>query len=178
LDSNGYDWLQVKVKDVLNGVPQGLQPVLNAIPFITFGPIPRPNVRGTVDPITRIVTLSPFWDDMRTSQSARSPCGQPGRGKALDLVVYHEARHAYQLSQRNLPGNDLDGDYLLDLIQLPPTDVLIDSTASRTVCDQAGGGPFSRSYLGPFLPDAFNLVSPALEMDAWRFAWLHVFIFP
>jgi hypothetical protein len=84
-------------------------------------------------------------------------------------------------------SNDEDHDRLVNTIPIGPDDIIVDATASRTVCDEFGtspsgghGAPMPLSFLGRGVFDALGDavtrvpgVAYAIEMDAHKFASQH-----
>ena len=104
-------------------------------------------------------------------------CGYP-YSKFFEGTLFHEARHAYQLSL-SLDGNDFDQDYLVQVIPIPaddsvpPKNYFKDSTDSRIVCYVSLDISGSRSYRGDVWPDSWDeldMVVAVIEMDAYVFA--------
>jgi hypothetical protein len=84
--------------------------------------------------------------------------------------VYHEGRHAYQQTLATI-GTDADQDYLIlaNLTGLPAASTIIDSTATRSVCNTTTASIVQQSYLGDGTADNPTLVIWALEKDAYDF---------
>jgi hypothetical protein len=111
-------------------------------------------------------------------------CGQ-SKARFFANVLVHEARHAYQnlmaivdlQSSDDLPdapNNDDDQDFLVDAVQQPPVDIMVDSTAFRTVCRDQDDLLLQARYLGDAAADDPSQVNFASEMDAHVFDTLHV----
>ena len=88
-------------------------------------------------------------------------------------MLLHEARHAYQASQAALPGNDADYDWLVNAITVAPTDIFLDTTTPRTVCNQAGNTTLTLGYHGDNRfdqPGSPDFAGYAWEQDAFVFS--------
>jgi hypothetical protein len=73
--------------------------------------------------------------------------------------------------------NDNDHDYLVNSIPVAPSNISVDTTASRTVCDEVKNLTSQMSFLGPNIADSYGSVANsvpgvgfAIEMDAHTFA--------
>jgi len=124
------------------------------------------------------VTCNPYYTAYRINGNGGNTCGL-ARPNALSNALYHEARHAYQGSLSALPGNDADGDWLVNNVPIAPTTGIKDTTDQRLVCNPnlgADGSTLMLAYQGDQVFDTLmapNWVWYALEMDAYVFAGSH-----
>jgi hypothetical protein len=168
-----YDWVQSRVRDIFASATGNFATVLSAVSTYT---IAAGNFGGQT-PINRAaqspIVINPYLTSMRIDGDGGNYCGTT-RKNFFTNVVLHEARHAYQGAQSFLSGNDQDGDSLVKTVGVPPTDILVDSTTVRNVCnDTTTGSIESRSYHGDSVVDQWlapDFVLYALQMDALLFA--------
>jgi hypothetical protein len=127
------------------------------------------------------VVFNPYYEMLRLDSPAGGVCGLPGASHTLTYVLYHEARHAYQFSLTTLlnsgSSNDEDRDYLVNVVPILPNDIIVDSTVTRTVCDEFSNTTMQLAFKGPGNSDAYGDVRNhvpgvgyAIEMDAHKFA--------
>ena len=108
--------------------------------------------------------------------------GVPNAGKWHFNTILHEARHCYQYFLARLPGNDVDGDWLVkDSPPIGPPGIIVDSTDLRMVW-KTGDESHDVAYKGDgHGPDKFDAretddhkgTKNATERDAAEFARIH-----
>ena len=102
-----------------------------------------------------MVTINPYYQQMRIDSDGLSECGHP-RTKFFTNSLYHESRHAYGYTVASLPGNDADQDFLpTNDIPVAPTLTLKDTGVVRNTCQPgpAGVAPlFRSSSMDPLSP--------------------------
>jgi hypothetical protein len=183
-----FDWLQTMVRDAVAKANAVVPPLRNDLAIVlsavssyktdaiaAAGNVPKNHVQKSQ------ITLNPYYTVHRIDGPGLHPCGLPTL-KSFQGALYHEARHAYQLAQASIPGNDPDGDYLVGAISvpaddsIPPGDYFLDTTNLRFVCNATadvidGAGLITLfRFLGPAISDMGPEVGYALEMDAYAFA--------
>ena len=181
-----YDWFQYRMRDIYNNAIAaggGLTTVMKTVSGYTlngaiFGGAEADGLPGQM---TSSLVFNPFYNFRYRLDSAPSAgyCGLPAPAHLLTYVYYHEARHGYQFSLMT-PANDEDGDQLVNNIPIAPSDIFIDTTATRTVCDEAKSTTQQFAFKGKNNPDAYGDVENsivgvgfAIEMDAHKFASQH-----
>jgi hypothetical protein len=173
-----YDWFQSRTKDIRERATGNLATVLAAVSGYSLNGILTGGGRsmGSWGSLTSVVEFNPFFVTFRLDSAVISYCGLPGAPHALANALYHEARHAYQFSLMNAT-NDNDHDYLVNSIPVAPSNISVDTTASRTVCDEVKNLTSQMSFLGPNIADSYGSVANsvpgvgfAIEMDAHTFA--------
>lgn len=125
-----------------------------------------------------VIHLAATCGSFRTNGASSNPCGGP-TAHGLTTMFIHEARHAYQHSlQRDVSINH-DRDRLVTRIDIPPAELILDSDASRPICNS---GVFSETFFqgdGAFDDDPPEcrtvtalvcFVTNAVEWDAYKFA--------
>lgn len=123
------------------------------------------------------IACNPYCDARRIGGDGGAVCGIP-RPNAFSISIYHEARHAYQGWLSSIPGNDVDGDLLVENIPIAPTTSFVDTTAPRLVCNSTAlpGTTLMLAYHGDTVPDSLDApdyARYAIEMDAYVFAGSH-----
>jgi hypothetical protein len=190
-DGNGllpFDWFQSRVLDIrTKATADDLKTVLATISGYTLGTgfgagAQTPGQPGS--PKSPVV-FNALFGRFRLDFAGDGPtCTLPAPTHELTNTVYHEARHAYQFSLMT-GANDEDHDRLVNANKIPiaPTNIFVDTTDSRLVCNELANPadqvqPFA--FKGPNNPDAIGAlgktngvpgVSWAIEMDAWYFAF-------
>jgi len=181
-----YDWLQTRTKDIFAGYPNDpmVQKVFSST--LKYNAAAVTNAAGTpmggqANPANpNQISINPFWNPYRASLTGIIIpfCGCIDTN-ALPTIVIHEARHTYQYAQAGLgtvgaiPNNDKDHDSLVEAIDTAPTTIFLDTTTSRTVCNEDTNQLLSMSYQGDTTPDPQPGASYATEMDAWVFSTMH-----
>jgi hypothetical protein len=170
--SGVYACVQARVMDIFTPATGDKRTVLSAISTYTIGAV---DAGGTTTGTT--VVINPYFVTHRLDSITTSIC-EKARTKAFTATVLHEARHAYQYLQSQVPGNDVDNDDLLINIPIAPISTLDDSSTFRDVCQPSavGGTILSKAYKGPTVPDTYqapDYASYAVEMDAYTFADIH-----
>lgn len=98
----------------------------------------------------------------------------PNTKNVLRMVYLHEGRHTYQASRTLVLNNDKDFDMLPAYPHsIAPTDVMVDSSTSRLVCNQETDMTLDKTYKGDSSLDSYghpDFASYAWEMDAWLFS--------
>jgi hypothetical protein len=179
--SSTYGWFQYRIKDIVKKATGDLATVLGTISGYTLD--------GTIDTGGQTngqwgvgrspVVFNPYITAFRLDSAGYSVCELPTPAHWLTFYLYHEARHGYQFFLWS-PANDEDNDYLVNSIPIAPSDVYIDTTDPRTVCDEMKNAPQKLAFKGKLNFDAFGNVKEsvpgvgfALEMDANKFASQH-----
>jgi hypothetical protein len=150
-----FDWLQHRILDIRTNSSGYLSTVLGSITSYSVSSTlsGAALTTGTVTEINPFYTVATRLD----SASGTNLCGV-SQGKDLADTVIHESRHAYQyLQATTIPGNDQDQDLLVNAIMIAPTDIFIDSTASRTVCETTNYTTLAWTYHGDSVKDSFNV---------------------
>ncbi len=183
--STTYDWFQYRIKDIVHNATGDLAKVLGKISGYTLNAALGDNVRGQVDPhlgaSQSAVVFNALYTSLRLDSYGGQTCALAGSLHDLRNTLYHEARHAYQSSLSNsVTDEDNDGLVNTGQILVAPTNIFVDTTDSRTVCDEAKGLQLSMKFKGPFNPDAWGSVMNSVpgvafarEMDAATFAIQH-----
>jgi hypothetical protein len=194
-----YDWLQSRARDIFNANPSGSGDVATVLASVSKYTTDSTLVSGRGGQAAAIyaaqtqIQINPYYTSLRVNSSdpAVLTCGN-SQADQFNVVLLHEARHAYQNTIVFLPfdgtSNDLDQDRLpLNPAKVAPTEIIQDTTAARPVCN-VGTSPFSvqsRSYQGdgsfdyfdapvlPFTYPSLGFVRYAIEMDAYTFAGTH-----
>jgi hypothetical protein len=182
-----YDWLYNRVRDIVNGAyvsgDQDLQTALSTILNYDAQAISA-NGRlkaGFLGDSKSGLTINPYFTMFRLDSPTPGRCFSSWESPhALAFTLYHEARHAYQRSLATA-ANDEDRDALVNAIRVSPSDIFIDTTVPRLVCDEYKNSTLPFTFKGPGAFDALGDeqnsipgVVFALEMDAHLFAYLHV----
>ena len=171
-----YDWVKSKTFDIARYATTEVSTVINSIGSYSISNIPNPGYH-----LDYVVTLNPFFPDMRADLREVTLCGTT-MTKYFKNIYLHEARHAYQLRQSKIPGRDGDNDTLVTMIDIAPTNIFLDSTTPRNVCNDLLGTPAGGtivpnwSYHGDSVFDsdlAPDWAVYAREMDAVIFAQTH-----
>ena len=177
-----YYWVQARVKDLFDAVNKppvspDLATVLATVNSYTTKAIETAGSTPVNHAAHSPITINPFYTQLRLNTSAYTACGFVTQ-KAFAGVIFHEARHAYQLAQASLPGNDVDQDYLVNVISIaaddsvPPKNYFVDTVAARSTCNAAGDLVVPGVYHGDNVFDALSnppYASYALEMDTYAF---------
>jgi hypothetical protein len=176
--STTYDWFQTRARDVFNAATGDVRTVLNAVSTYalvastTSGVACQTHwVRGPQSPVVCV----PYYTQLRLDSATNTICGN-ARAKFLTGSIYHEGRHAYQASLAALPGNDSDGDFLVNNIPIAPNSVFLDTATVRNVCNAAANLIVAIAYHGDTVfdqPGTPDFASFAWEMDAYQFAANH-----
>ena len=180
-----YDWVQKRAKDIDDNGNTDVKAVRDAIVSYSIAAESDPRVAGHTQ--GGVVSIDPYRNGSPISRLDSIFSGNCGTVALKDFtaVFLHEARHAYQYKLINTPGNNADSDTLPKSVSIAPTDILVDSTTPRTVCDQFAGTTHTRVYKGDSIPDAFNVdatapnnpnvgwASYAWEMDSWVFSGIY-----
>jgi hypothetical protein len=179
-----YDWVEARARDIYATAGGAVLDALFSVDGYTLiasgnaGNTPR--VHSAPTPIQ----INPHFLQSRLDSPSSAVCGQ-SKARFFANVLVHEARHAYQnlmaivdlQSSDDLPdapNNDDDQDFLVDAVQQPPVDIMVDSTAFRTVCRDQDDLLLQARYLGDAAADDPSQVNFASEMDAHVFDTLHV----
>jgi hypothetical protein len=183
IDDHAYDsvpdWVQTKSRDVFANATGDASDVLSTIAYYTIRDLGA-DVEGQLDSSTPSsqsnILINPFNVEMRLDAELTSACGHLS-GNTFTRTVLHEGRHAYQFALASIPGNDNDGDLLVNNVPIAPTNVIVDSTDARDVCNVTAGFTIeSRSYHGDSVRDSFSApdyAQFAIEKDAYDFASNH-----
>jgi hypothetical protein len=174
-----FDWMEHMILDIRNGArgDTNYSTVLNSMTSYNIGFNPYDALtNGTV------TTFNPYnyvFTRLNTAVPGAVNCGLT-QGKDLTNTLAHESRHAYQDVEANIPGNDKDGDFLVENIPIAPTTIFLDTTDVRQVCETTGFNVTSKAYKGDngganskdqyLAPD---FASWAIEYDAFLFASMH-----
>jgi len=171
-----YDWFQARSRDIFNSATGDTATVLHAISSYTIAALSSGGQTTLQRTAQTSVIFNPYFVQSRLNSLSDSPCGNP-RTKYFTNSHLHEGRHAYQGSQAAISGNDADLDWMVKTVSISPTNILVDSTAARTVCNVEGGYTTeTRSYHGDTVFDTFSspdYVGHATEQDAEVFATNH-----
>ena len=135
------------------------------------------------DPVSGQETwFNPFCGGMRDNGKVELRCVAFDSGATKNIII-HEARHRYQAYIGNLflgfdddtftgelerPDNDDDGDRLMDVVPIAPTDIITDTTFEHDVC-LASGKKDTRVFHGDRARDDKDDSEAANEWDAIRF---------
>jgi hypothetical protein len=177
-----FDWFQYRVKDIFDRASPDLRTVLAKIRTYSltnaFGNLAQtPGTWGNAD---SPVQFNPYFRETRIDSVQTGLCGLPDTPRGFTNTVYHEARHAYQFALTAVTNNDEDNDYLVNNVSISPTDLIVDSTASRAVCNPYTGSVLQFVFKGRGNFDDYGDllnnrpgVSYANEMDAAKFASQH-----
>jgi hypothetical protein len=193
--------MEMRVMDIFakaNSDPQLLQ-VLNTVSQYKIGTTAGGRtILGYADlhhAATGFIAINPYFTAVRLDTAGQITCGHVDT-KTLTNTLYHEARHTYQGALSAMPdalgtvnGNDVDQDYLVNNVPVPPTTILLDSATIRNVCnefDGINGNSQPATYKGDSIADPYgtlpdgtldvhhcpecNYVWYALEEDAHAFA--------
>jgi hypothetical protein len=172
-----YDWFQTRARDLFAAATGDLKTVLNAVSSYsvsgaqTDGMCVTNWVRGPQSPFV----CNPYYLYLRLDSASGSVCGNASQNSFANSI-YHEARHAYQASLAALPGNDVDGDFLVNNIPVAPTTIFLDTPTLRSVCNESDDIILVLGYWGDNrfdYPGSPDFASYAWEMDAWTFAASH-----
>jgi uncharacterized repeat protein (TIGR01451 family) len=181
-----YDWLQSRTNDIFANLYTN-DPMVQKVFSSTLlynaaavtSPAGTPIGGQTVPAHPNQISINPFWNPYRANLTSIDLfCGCIDTN-ALPTIVIHEARHTYQYAQAGLgavgaiPNNDKDHDSLVEAIDTAPTTIFLDTTASRTVCNEDTNQLLSMSYQGDTTPDPQPGASYATEMDAFVFSTMH-----
>jgi hypothetical protein len=167
-----YDWFQARARDIFASATGNVQTVLSAVSYYTVGAIDSEGVTNWQRASQSPIEINPFYIEHRLGSAGSTECGFSYTDGFRDTLL-HEARHAYQASQAALPGNDVDGDFLVNAISIAPTDIFLDTTTPRTVCNVDANTTVVLGYHGdgvvdqPGPPDNANY---AWEQDARAFS--------
>jgi hypothetical protein len=128
-----YDWFQTRARDVFNAAAGDLATVLASVKNYSMngalGGCQTTQMRARQSSFA----CNPYYTEKRIGGDGGVVCASP-RPNALNASIYHEARHGYQGWLSSMPGNDVDGDWLVENIPIAPTTGFVDSTAPRLVC--------------------------------------------
>jgi hypothetical protein len=136
-------------------------------------------IGGEVLPATpTVIALNPFDKYVRLDSGPTFQALTCGSfvAKTLTTNLIHEARHTYQNRQAAIPGNDKDGDGLVEAVSITPSTIFLDTTYPRPVCNEfaTSGQILADSYKGDTIPDDPVQANYAVEMDAWVFSTGHI----
>lgn len=176
-----YDWFQHRMKGIYNSSSGDLRTILDKVSGYTLdgGMSDAGKTIGSWGAQTLTVKFNPYSTLFRLDFAQTGFCGLPDYPHSLTYIYYHEARHAYQNSLDS-QTNDEDQDYLVNNISIAPSNIFIDTTDSRTVCDEMKNVTQQLAFKGKNNPDAYGDVDNsvpgvgfAIEMDAHTFASQH-----
>ena len=179
-NDNVYDWLQYRVRDIFAkyAADPDVNTVLNTIRSFDMAYFADAGAKTFWErSATSPIVINPFWRIHRLDSGSGGLCGQSSPPKGLTNSVLHEGRHAYQASLTVLTNNDVDLDFLPRSVGITPTNIVLDTTTSRTVCDQSANQLHQLSYKGDAALDQAgspDFASFAWEYDAWTFSSRHV----
>lgn len=171
-----YDWVQSMTRDVFAYATGDTATVLGAVSTYTIQAGPWGGLANWVRAAQSPIVINPYFLDDRLNNAQSVPVCGNASSKGLTNTLIHEARHAYQASRAASSGNDQDGDFLVKVMPISPTDIVVDTTVLRSVCDEVNKVISQRSYRGDTVfdqPGTPDFASYAWEMDAWKFASLH-----
>ena len=179
-----YDWFRSRMQDIFARATTAAGDLATVVQLVTSytldgtldaGAVARGNLGGQQFQ----VIFNPFSARYRLDSAGDADCGLGAPAHDLTDTLYHEARHGYQASLATA-DNDEDSDRLVNTIRIAPSNIFIDTTDPRTVCDEFGHKTSQMKFNGPNSPDAFGDITGsikgvgfAIEMDAWMFASQH-----
>jgi uncharacterized repeat protein (TIGR01451 family) len=179
-----YDWFQSRTADIFTNYGSSdpaVAAVLDTVTSYSVGPLTNSAgvpIGGEVLPATpTVIALNPFLRLVRidSGPTFQQTCGS-FVAKVLTTNLIHEARHTYQNTQAAIPGNDKDGDGLVEGVSIAPSTIFLDTTDPRPVCNEfaTSGQILADSYKGDTIPDDPVQANYAVEMDAWVFSTGHI----
>jgi hypothetical protein len=167
-----YAWVQARTRDIFQNATGDLATVLSKIrSYSISGTISGGGQTQALHVYQSDITINPYFMQMRVNTDGGVKCGAT-RSHYFKSVLAHEARHAYQDYLSAQPGNDTDGDFLVNVVLIPPYYTILDTTSSRYGCDPSPplGRILRETYQGDSVPDAWSTVTLALEEDAYVYS--------